>query len=176
MPDRPQNLIVDFYLGSSSDHRRRTIIDLWSMDYRELEDVHDYIQWLFPNWTGSQFSPDAPVLDEATRDIFHSSPEIRLRLMESLDVMLDFYGLARDEIEIFEAGHFVERQGAWLNPGNHNHLRITRIILCLWTLDFPDLARSLHRCLESIDRKHPGRITAETWNHWNEAARRQRGK
>lgn len=168
----PMTPLIDFYLGKSRDHRGRTIAEIWSMDRRELEQTHDYIQWLFPAWIPSLFSPEAPVLDEETRAAFLEDPELRLRLLESLDVMLDFYGLVRDADEIRSASGFDGRATCWLTAGNHNHLRITRMLGALWTLGCEAESTRLHHCLESIADDFPDRVTAETKQCWAEAARR----
>jgi hypothetical protein len=171
MSDSPLHPIIGFYLGESPDHRGRFIDDLWNMTHDELETCHDYIQWLFPNWTASRFSPAAPLLDEEVCQAFLNDAELQARLLESFDVMLDFYGLARNGEEFVRSPDFERRSGFWLTTGNHNHLRLTRILLCLWSVGFPELASSLHRCLVEIDRRFPGRFSERTWAHWNDAVR-----
>ena len=54
--------VVDFYLGTRPDTEGRFLKDLWSWSDRDLEEVHDFIQWLFPLPEPSQFNPDAPLL------------------------------------------------------------------------------------------------------------------
>lgn len=51
-----------FYLGKEADSQGRTIEEIWEWDHEDLEDTHDYIQWLFPLQERSAFNPDAPVL------------------------------------------------------------------------------------------------------------------
>lgn len=167
--------LVDFYLGYRHDHRGRLIEQIWSYDHRALEGNHDYIQWLFPSWMRSQISSAAPLLNEKIQQEFCSDPELQTRLLESLDLMLDFYGLARTDDAICRATHFEDRASNWLSPGNHNHLRLTRILGALWTLGCETQAQQLYRCLESIAEEFSSCVTEKTRAYWAEAAR-QDGK
>lgn len=40
--------IVDFYSGKATDTSGRTLREIHAWNYHDLENVHDYIQWLFP--------------------------------------------------------------------------------------------------------------------------------
>src|SRR5258705_7451424 len=87
--------IVDFYAGNGTDHRGRTIEDVWAFDRDELEGVHDYIQWLFPTDRPSGFNPWAPVLDADSIGELRALPDLSTRVQRSLDLLLEFYGLQR---------------------------------------------------------------------------------
>ena len=54
--------LVAFYRENAPDSEGRTLSQLWAWDDERLEEVHDYIQWLFPLPEPSQFNPDAPLL------------------------------------------------------------------------------------------------------------------
>ena len=81
--------------------------------------MHDYIQWLFPLPERSAFNATAPLLGPADIEAFQS-PTLQAALGRSLARMQSFYR--------------PERRAGWLSPGNHNLLRITRIIRCLTVL------------------------------------------
>lgn len=40
--------ILPFYYGQDADWRTRKIEEIWEFSLADLEDSHDYIQWLFP--------------------------------------------------------------------------------------------------------------------------------
>jgi hypothetical protein len=90
--------------------------------------------------------------------------------------MLSFYGLRRTEragevgIEIDES-RFADRARVWLNPGNHNHLRLTRIMQSLAALGLRAEARALQRCLVTDVYEGPGagQITPDTREYWTDA-------
>ena len=54
---------------------------------------------------------------------------------------------------------------------NHNHLRITRILLCLVALGLPERARAFLQALGVIAREYRGAVTAETLDFWRTAVR-----
>lgn len=142
--------IIDFYQGTGADHAGRKIEDIWGWDHRRLEMVHDYIQWLFPLPDPSRFNPSAPLLSTEDRAAFRASPELQARVLRSLDLLLSFLGLARESDRVVRAQAFATRAANWLEPANHNHLRLTRILLFLGHIGFVDIARSLLACLEDV--------------------------
>jgi hypothetical protein len=163
--------LIRFYRGETPDAAGRTIDDIWSWDHRRLEMVHDYVQWLFPNPAASRFNPDAPLLTAADIAAFRSDPDLRKRLRHSLDLMLDFYGLAWNGNHIERGPHFAARQKEWLTPTNHNHLRLTRILLCLHLAGLDREVAALIARLEDI-AAHEGRgaIAPRALAFWRDAA------
>ena len=161
--------LVAFYEGSGLDAAGRRLGDIWRFSHKELEDNHDYIQWLFPLTERSAFNPHAPVLDDATIERFRSDQTLRENLDRSLEVMLDFYGLATAGDRIVPAPSFGERSSNWLTPFNHNFLRFTRILKSLSLLGLGQRAAQLFACLEEIYTTH-GRVIGErTMSFWRRA-------
>jgi hypothetical protein len=169
--------VASFYSGGTDDRgRTRDEMHAWPDD--RLEAVHDYIQWMFPTVQASAVNPSAPLVRQVTIDAFDRDPALRDRLRRSLDRMLDFYGLRRVDagggvrIEIDES-RFAARAANWLHPGNHNHLRLTRIMESLATLGLPEEARALRRCLVADVYEGPGRgrVTPQTYRYWLAAAK-----
>jgi hypothetical protein len=164
---------VSFYSGGD-DHRGRTLDQILAWSDEHLESTHDYIQWMFPTVVPSGVNRHAPLVTDVTRKAFDERPELRDRLRRSLDRMLAFYGLRRESgangtprIVIDEA-RFRERKSVWLWPGNHNHLRLTRIMQSLAALGLHSEAAALQRCLVSDVFEGPGigRITGDTYEYW----------
>ncbi len=160
-----------FYKGLGPDAAGRRIEEIWGWDERRLEMVHDYIQWLFPLPEPSRFNPDAPLLSAEDSDAFRHDALLQDRARRSLDVMLAFYGLARQGGVVTRGPDFLVRAKAWLEPANHNHLRLTRILLFLRRIGLVAEAQGLLACLEDI-AAHEGaqRITARTMTFWRETA------
>jgi Opioid growth factor receptor (OGFr) conserved region len=114
--------IVDFYSGKATDTSGRTLREIHAWSYHDLENVHDYIQWLFPLPEPSQYNQFAPVLDAEQITKFHKDAELRAELLASLDKMLEFYGFERNNMSIIRSITWEERSRNWLKSGNHNHL------------------------------------------------------
>src|SRR5262249_44897731 len=111
----------------------------------------------------------APLLDDETVRAFHDSPELRDRLLVSLDRMLTFYGLRREEGRIVRAPSFPGRAANWLTPHNHNFLRLTRILTSLRALGLGQWASALFDCLRGVYEENRRVIGAETFRYWQEA-------
>lgn len=173
-----QNL-VDFYRGAGADAAGRTIADVWKFDHAHLEDVHDYIQWLFPLAKASQYNANAPLLDDETIAAFTGDPALQSKLEKSLLLMLDFYGLqlvpaAGTIIIIKKASHYAARQSNWQDAPsgsiNHNLLRLTRMLESLRLLGMCRESLALWRCLEDLQKEVPSKIPDKTVGFWKQAA------
>ncbi|KAI1890856.1 hypothetical protein AGOR_G00157910 [Albula goreensis] len=118
----------------------------WKGDYRRLERVHSYIQWLFPlQEPGMNYS--ARELTKKEIEVFRKDEEAKQRLVKSYELMLDFYGIQL----IDETTGEVQRSDNWqqqfynLNQNTHNNLRITRILKSLGELGFQHFQAPLVR-------------------------------
>jgi hypothetical protein len=162
--------IVDFYSGKARDSCGRTLEEIHAWGYTELEAVHDYIQWLFPLPEASQYNPRAPVLDKELIAKFHADSDLRAQLLASLDLMLGFYGFERNNLSIIRSNSWEERRRNWLRPGNHNHLRLTRILKSLSLLGLKDYACALFEALNDVfSGEGSSVISGATMEYWKRA-------
>jgi hypothetical protein len=90
--------------------------------------------------------------------------------------MMGFYGLEvslAEPITVTRSPDFAVREAGWLTPGNHNHLRMTRIIRCLTVLGLEAEAKAFFECLTGIyedeQRKASPAISDETFEYWRRA-------
>jgi hypothetical protein len=164
--------LVDFYAGRETDARGRTIDEIWSMSLDELESTHDFIQWLFPLRERSAVEPRAPILTAATIAAF-DTPSMRVRLVRSAEMMAVFYGFQmRRESGVWRVGlapDAAERQRVWLSRGNHNFLRLTRIMKSLATLGLRELSIAWLDALREVYSQHRDVVGARTWQFWEAA-------
>ena len=134
--------------------------------------MHDYIQWLFPLAEPSRFNPNAPLLTESDRAELQRRPDLQANVLRALARMLAFYGFSVDEppsrpVAIAPIAG-VSRH--WLSPGDHNYLRITRILTSLRLLGFEEYARAFFAALEAVYDEHPDTIGGTTFGYWRRAA------
>src|SRR4051812_6039088 len=169
--DRPSRL-VEFYSGRGTDFAGRGIDDIWRMSLDELEYNHDYIQWLFPLRKRSGVQPNVPVLDDVTIRAF-ATGELHARLARSAAVMAAFYGFEivgeGAAVAVRRSSRFEERRRDWLTRGNHNFLRLTRIMKSLAILGHEDLARAWLRALLSVYDEYADVIGPVTVGYWRDA-------
>ncbi len=169
------SLLVRFYAGEVPDDQGRFLGDIQKWTPSQLEAVHNYIQWLFPLPEPSPVNPRAPVLDAQTIAEFARRPELRDALRRSLEVMIGFYGFqvaAGPPPAVFPAERWEQAARNWLSPGNHNHLRITRILRSTRLLNLPAYAEAFFAALEALyrtPRGHKG-ISEVSFRYWRQAA------
>lgn len=142
-----------FLASLGTDGRGRTIEAVLGFTNLQLEQVHDYVQWLFPLDEPSRFNPDAPLLDESTIEAIRCDGIALANFRRGLERMLRFY----------------ETSDHWAQAYDHNLLRISRILRSTRLLLGAEEARTLHarfltRCAAlGFD---PG---SETLGYWSRA-------
>lgn len=165
-----KNPLIAFYRDGARDDRGRTLAEIVKWDDEQLEAVHDFIQWLFPLPERSGANPGAPVLDRETTEAFDATPAMQNRLRQAFERMLRFYGLRWNGTSVDRAENFRERAQNWLWPGNHNHLRLTRILRSTLLLGLEAEAKALFDALDAIYREFPDRISSRTHAFWSDAS------
>jgi hypothetical protein len=164
---------LSFYSGEAPDSRGRFLHEIQQWNDNELEFVHDYIQWLFPVPERSAFNISAPVLTPDVIKAFRSRADLQQNLRQSFLRLLRFYGLELEGSEVMQGRDFEIKAANWLSAGNHNHLRITRILRSLSVLGLETEARAFFECLAHIygeeKRKPEPAISAETFSYWTES-------
>ncbi|HLO49429.1 MAG TPA: opioid growth factor receptor-related protein [Kamptonema sp.] len=170
----PKGSILAFYLGQHPNTDGRMIEEIWSWNYEKLEEVHNYIQWLFPLVEKSHFNRSAPTLNDEIIQEFRRNENLRSRLNHSLKVILKFYGLQlndqrSNEIEITKSDEYPQRKLEWINRFNHNYLRITRILTSLTVLGLKPYAQAFLKCLDDIYQEESDRIGSDSYTYWKKA-------
>ena len=124
-------MIVYFLEGKIRDYEGRYLRDIWSFDDTKIENIHNFIQWIFPLDRISKYVPSSPVLiDEEILEIKQSS-------------------VAKENL-IFSKQwfyNFLKRTSQWELEKNHNHARISRMIKSLKLLHSEDAAK---KCLDEV--------------------------
>lgn len=149
MPSR----IIRFLRGDQRDTQGRCLKDMHDMPDWKLERCHDVVQWMFPTDIPSAHYPDAPVLTEEDIAIMKLDPHIQAIIQLSLTRMVDFY----------------EKNDYWITQKNHNFLRLTRILRCLWLAGLKHDYVSLQKALDDVFIDYPDIIGEETYLYWKNA-------
>ncbi|XP_033121381.1 GATA zinc finger domain-containing protein 14-like [Anneissia japonica] len=135
-----------FYNNEIKFEPRGEYIDImhseWKWDYKRLETNHCYIQWLFPirEQGVNHFSQ---ILQPHEAKKITLSAQARKRVINSLELMLDFYGISvkentKDSYKLCRSSDW-ELRFHHLNWSYHNWQRITRILKCMCELGFVDV-------------------------------------
>lgn len=122
--DEDVTALISFLHGLGKDTHNRTLTDVWAFDDTQIEQTHDFIQWLFPLAERSLSAPKSPSLNEAAKTALRASAVAKNNILTSR--------------EWYEG--FLERNRHWVVRYDHNHLRITRVIKSLRLLVDNDCA------------------------------------
>jgi hypothetical protein len=160
--------LTDFYRGAGTDNRGRTLADIWAYSDEDLEDVHDFIQWIFPLEEPSRFNPEAPLLSPADIAEFRADASLRANLLRSFEVFLAFVGLEYRDGRVSGARDFEGKREVWRYP-NHNWLRITRVLTSTRVLGLEEESRAFFEFLRGLKDSGMSGITADTFRYWQEA-------
>lgn len=144
-----------FLAGQGHDGAGRTVHDVLAFSRREIETVHDFVQWLFPNRQPSAFE-DAPVLTDAESAAIRADPAALAHFRAGITMMMRFYAVT----------------DRWLGPMDHNQLRITRILTAASELISTMEARRLLAELEARADAPGSAVPKRTRRFWREAADR----
>ena len=168
-----ESALVRFHAGIATDSRGRRIEEILDWDDGQLERVHDYIQWLFPLTERSAFNPGAPILTATDIAAFRQRPDLRESLHKAFLRLLAFYGFAETagdrDIRVIRASDFPRRAQDWATPGNHNLLRISRILRAMSQLGLEQEARAFLAALEALNAEDENRFGAVTLRYWRDA-------
>jgi hypothetical protein len=166
--------IIQFYSGNGYDHIGRSLDAILNFTDEQLENIHDFIQWLFPIETQSQVNPSAPVVCKDIQLQFRNTALLRANLCKACRRMLDFYGLhchakTAPSSRVTLDRNFHSKSGKWLMKHNHNHLRLTRILKSLRLLGLEVCSKNLFLCLKNIALRNPQSISTETLSYWQDS-------
>jgi hypothetical protein len=165
--------ITQFYNGRMN--KNGMILDeIWDYDYEKLEHVHNYIQWLFPIVEPDYWNRDTPKLTPEDINEFKADVDLQIKLLTSLEVMLDFWGFKinyyENGIEISKSKNYEERKLNWQTKTNHNFLRMTRVIHCLNDLGLKRVGDAFFNCLMEVVDENPDKFNQFTVEFWKKAS------
>ncbi|KAI9816078.1 MAG: hypothetical protein M1832_005161 [Thelocarpon impressellum] len=169
-----EKLVGFFESPGGKDWQGRTLAQIVAKSDGWLERTHNYIQNLFPLPEESSSAQLLFVVDHPAFEAFRSRPELQDRLRLAFVRMLRFYAFEWADfpsrgIVVQRAAHFELIMTRWASKGNHNYLRITRILRSLRVLGLEEDALAFYRALQEVIRMYPSRFTMDTIVYWRRA-------
>ena len=145
--------LLKFLEGKEPNIHGRTLSDIWAFSDIEINNEHNFIQWVFPTTTPSVAVPASPVL--ATEDI---------KIIRASKLAVD--NLCVSSEWFFD---FLERNTFWIKAHDHNHLRITRVIQSLRLLVDGDEADFFREQILRLLGVSKNKIPVRTQKFWIQA-------
>ncbi len=151
--ERTHDMLINFLKGTGPDGHGRYHSDILKFSDDELESTHDYIQWLFPLREPSEAVPESPFLErESVIEMLRQDEAVQESLVTALVRMHQFY----------------EDNDFWLRQGDHNHLRITRILKSIALLNTKENAQDFYDfILRRVESAKP--VTDESLEYWRKS-------
>lgn len=156
---------IDFFQNKINNVEGLKYNDILKYNNKQLEDKHNYIQYLFPLPIKSIYNPDAPVINEIFINEAINNLIIRKNIIRSFLRMMNFYGFeySMKPFSLIDK----EESKHWLRKHDHNYLRITRILKFLILVKMEMLA---YKFVEQLCKlKSTGEINVESFNFWIKA-------
>ena len=154
--------IYKFLSGEKPDKYGRNIREIWEYDNKLLEKSHNYIQRLFPTTKESIFEK-APLINPVADKKHITNQKIRENMKKSFEIMLNFYGFEYKNKTIIDK----KETKHWISKGNHNYLRITRIITSLKIFGLEAEAILFYEAL--LNLSHTEKIDEKSLKYWENA-------
>jgi hypothetical protein len=177
MTNSASSRLLGFYQGGVSDSEGRYLDEILAFSDEQLEECHDYIQWLFPLDEPSRFNKNAPLLTESELSVFREDKAVQENFTKALKRIFEFYGFdlniendGNDDFVTFKLmDDYKDKWDNWLRPMNHNLLRITRIFKSMILFGHKELASLvLLLLLDHIGEENMKRIKSSV-NFWFDA-------
>jgi hypothetical protein len=169
-----ENTLIAFLEGRKADDKNRLLTTMWNFTPQELEQKHDFIQWWFPTKTRSVYNQNAPLLDDSIIQQIKRNPQALNNMRESFKRICNFFG-----IEIVKDNGTVACRKArdWPRPGNvwtrgnHNLLRISRILESLGLMGLHSEQNALFQFLDTLykDPQYHS-IIEPAYSYWQQNA------
>lgn len=160
------------FMQSASAPHGHSLPDIHQYDDQQLEDVHTFIQWMFPLPEASDINPEAPLLTATHCEAVNVSPMLKKQVGTNLDLMLRHWGIHRQAMVFTKAENFEIQSELWITKFDHNHLRISRVLAFLVLTGFGGVAQRLHTFMYArLQDALYNKIGA--YKYWQEALNRQ---
>ncbi len=160
-------MLYHFLIGNGKDIYGRTHEQILSMSNLKLETTHNYIQWLFPIDTPSKYAASV-ILTEEMAEQFKEDKRIIDNLRRAYVRMMKFYGFGRDDRgQLVPVVSQWKMRITWLNRGNHNFLRLTRMLKSLHLFRLSDLESELFSALKVLAEDYD--FLSVPYGYWENA-------
>ena len=154
---------INFFLGLALDSNRRSIHKILAFNEQEIENTHDFIQYIFPTIEKSNYNPNAPLISENLRRLFSENEVAQENFCKTCRLFLHFCGFrCAKSTELFVP----KLGGSFLSRPGHNLLRITRVLNSLNQIGKESCSRKIFSQIEAFNNAYPGDIPKDTYIIW----------
>ena len=143
-------MIDDFLKGNKPDIHKRYLKDIWMMSDDQIENKHNFIQWIFPLNVKSNAVPSSPILTKKEIICIKKSEIVQKNIKKSAEWFLKF----------------LSSNSYWICQNNHNHLRITRAIKSLRLIHSNEEAEKFKNSVMDLIQGNENKINLTSLKYW----------
>lgn len=157
-------LAIEFLSDLQKDQTGRTHSCILQFSEDEIENNHDFIQWIFPTKEPSRFNQYAPIIDNAFQKLFAESIVAQQNFCKSCNIFLKFIGFNCTG----KNGSINKIHGAQMfyNRPTHNLLRITRALTSLNQIGNKECSQRLFEQIKEIYNSNSDKISSTSFTFW----------
>lgn len=160
--------VINFFLGMALDSKKRSINDILAFNDQQIENTHDFIQYIFPTIERSNYNPNAPLISKNLKQLFSENELVQENFCKTCQLFLHFCGfMCAKSTELF-APNFGE---SFLSRPGHNLLRITRVLNSLNQIGKESCSHEIFLQIEKFNNTYPNEIPKETYRIWKNTQR-----
>ena len=142
--------MLNFLKGNERDVYKRYLKDIWIMSDKQIENTHNFIQWVFPLNERSNAVPKSPILTNEEIISIKKSETAQKNIKKSAEWFLEF----------------LSRNSYWICQNNHNHLRITRAIKSLRLIHSNKEAEKFKNSIMNLIQGNENKINPTSLKYW----------
>lgn len=175
--------IESFLIGTGTNDHNKSYKQIIRYNNTQLESDHAFIQWVFPTETPSMFNPTAPVITKEQAAKLSKIGAVKENMHRMFMRMLLFYGIRLisnieleenkdDSLIVIQQGRRTSwvfdktRVEEWLQDGNHNLLRISRILESLRLFNRESDHALLCDVIKTLSTYKPEITKWSCWEYW----------
>lgn len=160
---KDDQFVINFFLGLELDSNSRTISDILSFNEQEIENTHDFIQYIFPTIEKSNYNPNAPLISENLKRLFSENVVAQENFCKTCRLFLHFCGFkCLKSNELFTPVY----EKSFLSRPSHNLLRISRVLNSLNQIGKKSCSREIFSQIETFNFLYPKVIPTSSYEIW----------
>ena len=164
--------LLEFFRNEKPNTHGKMFLDILDYDDVQFEKKHNFIQWMFPIDTKSNWNWSSPILTATDIDALNSDTFALEHVHLGIRRFMKFLGYDLVGHDILKAENYNERVQAWATKNNHNYKRISRFLRFAKMMggEIEIIARNFTATqLTDLWEQHQDSIGIDTVSYWSEA-------
>ena len=164
--------LLEFFRNEKPNTHGQMFFDILSYDDKMFEKKHNFIQWLFPIDTKSNWNWRSPILTNADIVDINNDALALEHINLGTQRFLRFLGYELEGLNVVKAANYQQRINQWVTKNNHNYKRISRF-LCFCKMmggeQYQIAQNFTNNQLAELWTTHKDIIGTDTISHWSSA-------